>query len=49
MPERACEYLVEALSAGHHSIQRVERGAGLDGADIEFVPKPVAAGEPVAV
>ena len=47
MPERACGYLAEALSAAHHTIQRVERGADLDTATTEFVPKTVAASEPV--
>jgi len=43
MPERACRYLVKALSAGQHTMKRMERGTLLDSADIEFVPKPVAA------
>lgn len=47
MPERACSYLAEALSAGHHTVQRIERGTLLDSENIEFVPKPVAVAEPV--
>jgi S-adenosylmethionine decarboxylase len=47
MPERACSYLVDALLAGHHTVQRIERGTLLNAADIEFVPKPVAAAEPI--
>jgi hypothetical protein len=47
MPELACTYLVDALSAGHHTLQRIERGTLLDSSGIDFVPKPVAAGEPV--
>ena len=43
MPERACEYLIGALSAGHHTLQRVERGTELDPSTTQFVPKPVAA------
>lgn len=46
MPGRACSYLIEALSAGHHSIQRVERGAELDAATTEFAPKQVAGAVP---
>ena len=42
MPERACEYLIEALSAGQHSIERVERGKELDPVTAQFVPKSVA-------
>jgi S-adenosylmethionine decarboxylase len=49
MPDRACAYLVDALSAKHHTIKRIERGALLDAATTEFVPKPVAAGQPVEV
>ena len=47
MPERACTYLARALLAGHHTIQRIERGVELDAATTDFVPKPVAAGQPV--
>ena len=47
MPERACTYLAETLSAKHHTIKRVERGTDLDVASAEFVPKPVATAEPV--
>ena len=49
MPERACEFLVGALSSGHHTIQRIERGTGLDAATTEFVPKPAVDAEPVEV
>jgi S-adenosylmethionine decarboxylase len=47
MPERACAYLVDALSAKHHTIERIERGTLLDAATTEFVPKPIAACQPV--
>lgn len=47
VPEQACSYLIEALSAGHHSIERVERGSKLDPATTEFVPKQVGAAAPV--
>jgi S-adenosylmethionine decarboxylase len=47
MPERACSYLVDALYAGNHTLQRIERGTLLDSPDIEFVPKPVATVETV--
>ena len=49
MPELACDFLVDALAAGHHTVQRFERGTGLDAATAEFVPKPVAAAEAAGV
>ena len=49
MPERTCRYLGEALSAAHHTVRRIERGAELDAATDKLVPKPVGSGEPVEV
>ena len=39
MPERAFQYLVEALQAGRHTVQRVERGMGLGKDALKAVPK----------
>jgi len=41
MPERAFGHLVEALQAGRHTVQRVERGTGLGKDALNAVPKPL--------
>lgn len=41
MPERAFQYLVNALQAGRHSVQQVERGTGLGRDALNAVPKPL--------
>ncbi len=40
MPERACEYLIEAMNAGHHTIKRVKRGTELDPASVRTALSP---------
>ena len=42
MPAQACDYLVQALRAGRHSVQRVERGVGLGTKASQLGAKPVA-------
>ncbi len=42
MPAQACDYLVKALRAGRHSVQRVERGVGLGTKASQLGTKPVA-------
>ena len=41
MPERAFRHLAEALQAGRHTVQRVERGTGLGKDALSAVPKPL--------
>jgi S-adenosylmethionine decarboxylase len=43
IPKRACEYLIQTLNPGRHSLKRVERGGELRIANAQFAPKPVAA------
>ena len=40
MPERAIEFLVNALQPRRHTVQRVERGTGLGRDALKAVPKP---------
>ncbi|MFQ5705240.1 MAG: adenosylmethionine decarboxylase [Gemmatimonadales bacterium] len=47
MPDQACEYLVTALRAGDHTVQRVKRGVGLGIDASQLRPKPAA--EPAAL
>jgi S-adenosylmethionine decarboxylase len=49
MPERAYQFLVMALQAGRHTLQRVDRGTGLGRDALKAVPKSPAAAETVPV